>query len=399
VDDSGFIRGIPSTELEDTVKVLEEMCRETSSDIKSVEKIEIKNGLWAAEVKIEKVMSKANTEFNFQRRSVAFLGPSQIGKSTLIATLCSHTLDNPPGRNRLRLLRHRHEIISGRTSGVSIDYLVYDKDGNAIRMDDEFGGVGNEVLWAPNVLQMVDLPGDPKYVKTVYAYLTQRALDAVVIYDHLEDSSPFEKMLKALGIPFFRINRKDVDCCTGKGLEAIKQRLFNDFFTACHFFTACNTKREDTCKVHFIVEHVHDGPEIGLVISGLVTKGSISCGEALFLMDQPVQIRSIHRMRQPIGVACCGQTVAITLQNASVDANSILKGSVLSDCPINATKREYTVDDCSVSGEGLVFMQGNRMTGSIKGNQLALHTALPPLPAQKYIYVRDDKISFGLAHQ
>ena len=415
VDDSGSVRGSPRTELDSTLNVLEEMCLETCSRVVDVDRIEVRKGLWAAEARIEKIHSPSPSDdkAGFQRRCVAFVGPCQVGKSTLISTLSTHTLDIPSGHNRLRLLRHRHEIISGRTSGVSIDYLFYDRNGQCVRMEEEFGVLPVEGQNAPFAVQMVDLPGDAKYVKSVYAYLTQRTLDAVILYDYEQSSycAGYKDILEALRIPCFQISRGDIDCTCGKGLEALKQKLFTDLFALPPVRPAPNV------TVEFIVEHVYNGPEIGLVISGLVSSGSFSCGEELYLMDRPVKVRSIHRMRQPICKASCGQTVAITLQN-SLDAASILKGSVLCDRPVSPVEGTFRIlEDAVCSGEGLVFMQGNRMSGQIKDRNLILHTPIPVAAAsvsssssssstssspggvgEKYIFLRNEKLTYGRCH-
>jgi hypothetical protein len=50
---------------------------------------------------------------------VTFTGPTTSGKSSLLGTLSTATLDNGRGKSRLSLLKHRHEIASGVTSSVT----------------------------------------------------------------------------------------------------------------------------------------------------------------------------------------------------------------------------------------------------------------------------------------
>ena len=56
---------------------------------------------------------------------VSFTGISTSGKSSLLGTLSSGTLDNSRGRSRLCLLRHRHELASGLTSSVAQELIGY----------------------------------------------------------------------------------------------------------------------------------------------------------------------------------------------------------------------------------------------------------------------------------
>ena len=60
---------------------------------------------------------------------MAVLGPVEAGKSTLLGVLMDGQLDNGRGQARLNLLRHRHELVSGRTSSISHGFLGFDKAG------------------------------------------------------------------------------------------------------------------------------------------------------------------------------------------------------------------------------------------------------------------------------
>ena len=56
---------------------------------------------------------------------VSLTGATTSGKSSLLGTLSTSTLDNGRGRSRLSLLRHRHEIASGLTSSVAQELIGY----------------------------------------------------------------------------------------------------------------------------------------------------------------------------------------------------------------------------------------------------------------------------------
>lgn len=61
---------------------------------------------------------------------VTLAGPTMSGKSTLLGTLTTSTLDNGRGKSRLNMLKHRHEINSGITSSVTQELLGY-RDSNS----------------------------------------------------------------------------------------------------------------------------------------------------------------------------------------------------------------------------------------------------------------------------
>ena len=56
---------------------------------------------------------------------VSLTGSTTSGKSSLIGTLSTSTLDNGRGKSRLSLLKHRHEIVSGVTSSLAQELIGY----------------------------------------------------------------------------------------------------------------------------------------------------------------------------------------------------------------------------------------------------------------------------------
>ena len=56
---------------------------------------------------------------------VTLTGSTTSGKSSLLGTLSTSTLDNGRGKSRLSLLKHRHEIVSGVTSSLAQELIGY----------------------------------------------------------------------------------------------------------------------------------------------------------------------------------------------------------------------------------------------------------------------------------
>ncbi|KAL0259948.1 hypothetical protein SLS55_005691 [Diplodia seriata] len=56
---------------------------------------------------------------------VSLTGATMSGKSSLLGSLSTATLDNGRGKSRLSLLKHRHEIASGMTSSVTQELIGY----------------------------------------------------------------------------------------------------------------------------------------------------------------------------------------------------------------------------------------------------------------------------------
>ncbi|KAF2869105.1 hypothetical protein BDV95DRAFT_499087 [Massariosphaeria phaeospora] len=72
-------------------------------------------------------------ENNTQQLRVSLTGATMSGKSSLLGTLSTATLDNGRGKSRLSLLKHRHEIVTGMTSSVTQELIgyqdIYDTEG------------------------------------------------------------------------------------------------------------------------------------------------------------------------------------------------------------------------------------------------------------------------------
>jgi GTPase len=104
---------------------------------------------------------------------ITLTGPTMSGKSTLLGTLTTSTLDNGRGTSRLSMLKHRHEITSGITSSVTQELLGYQDDAGG-DLDVVNYATANVAAWidihiaaANNRLVLVsDSAGHPRYRRT-----------------------------------------------------------------------------------------------------------------------------------------------------------------------------------------------------------------------------------------
>ncbi|KAJ5081594.1 hypothetical protein NUU61_009858 [Penicillium alfredii] len=117
---------------------------------------------------------------------VSIAGPSTAGKSSLLGTLTSSSLDNGRGKSRLSLLKHRHEISSGITSSVAQELLGYTEDvpstvvnyasGNVAGWDDiHAASLGGRLAFVS------DLPGSVRYLKSTLRGLVSWAPHYVLL--------------------------------------------------------------------------------------------------------------------------------------------------------------------------------------------------------------------------
>jgi len=99
---------------------------------------------------------------------ITLTGPTTSGKSSLLGTLSTATLDNGRGKSRLSLLKHRHEIASGVTSSVAQELIGYNADrvvnyasGNVTTWTDIHASAENGRL-----VFVSDSAGHPRYRRT-----------------------------------------------------------------------------------------------------------------------------------------------------------------------------------------------------------------------------------------
>jgi len=106
---------------------------------------------------------------------VTLTGPTTSGKSSLLGTLSTATLDNGRGKSRLSLLKHRHELASGVTSSVAQELLGYrfsTAEGTAAEVVNY--ATGNVTTWTDiharsengRLVFVSDSAGHPRYRRT-----------------------------------------------------------------------------------------------------------------------------------------------------------------------------------------------------------------------------------------
>lgn len=71
------------------------------------------------------IASLNDARSSVEQLRVSLIGATMSGKSSLLGTLSTATLDNGRGKSRLSLLKHRHEIASGMTSSVTQELIGY----------------------------------------------------------------------------------------------------------------------------------------------------------------------------------------------------------------------------------------------------------------------------------
>ena len=79
-------------------------------------------------------------------------------------------IERNKGKSRLQMFRHPHEISSGKTSSVSLDFLGFNADG-PLRAT-QFRNKDELLLNSTKIIEFWDLAGDARYLKTTIYGLT-----------------------------------------------------------------------------------------------------------------------------------------------------------------------------------------------------------------------------------
>ncbi|CBY39813.1 unnamed protein product [Oikopleura dioica] len=145
---------------------------------------------------------------------ICTVGNVDAGKSTLLGVLTHNILDDGRGLARNKLLRHRHEKETGRTSSIGQQILGFDDFGNVVNPT-----VHGKLDWgqlcqkSSKIVNFYDLAGHEKYFKTTVSGIMGSASDycmLVVGSNHGLTGMAREHLgvAVALGLPTFAVVTK-----------------------------------------------------------------------------------------------------------------------------------------------------------------------------------------------
>ncbi|KAJ3197621.1 GTP binding protein [Irineochytrium annulatum] len=164
-----------------SLDTLRRMGSQLSADVSIIRKRLVENLLpdsedrFVAEVLVRKCLSD---DQHFLEIRVAILGGVDAGKSTVLGVLTHSELDNGRGKSRLNLLRHRHEIETGRTSSISHQIIGFNPCGELINYGTTNISTCEQVCeTSAKVITFLDTCGHPKYQRTTISGITGHSPD------------------------------------------------------------------------------------------------------------------------------------------------------------------------------------------------------------------------------
>lgn len=314
---------------------------------------------------------------------VAVVGNVDAGKSTLIGCLTSGVLDDGRGQTRSLIMKHQHEIDSGRTSSIAVHLLGYDENNCSITMPLQINGKTDSskhqsrkkhsedeiALVSHHVVSLFDLAGHEKYLKTTISGISKGMIDYALVLvnsNHPPTHMTMEhiSLCSSVGIPIIIVMTK-IDSCPEHALKRTKEEIFNilrspgiqkkPFYVrkfediaivadktsslspiinvSCVSGEGMNLlsqligslpkRRRHHNKLErpfeYLVEETFNVPGTGTVISGIVNAGKLQVGETVFIGPYP-------NSRTTNGTEFL-RSVVKSIEISRVNVNSVVAGN------------------------------------------------------------------------
>ncbi|BAB65553.1 MULTISPECIES: GTPBP1 family GTP-binding protein [Sulfurisphaera] len=177
VSDNGEVLGLTENELNKSLEILSKISSIINAKIVHVRKVEAKKGKYIAEVLVRIHRDKIPVQVN-----IAVMGHVNAGKSTLTGALIFGKLDDGNGTLRAMVAKHVHEVISGRTSSITLRVLGLKDNGEVVNWNlrdplDE----ADVTLNSSKIIRLVDLGGHERYLRTTLKGLLGYEIDYVML--------------------------------------------------------------------------------------------------------------------------------------------------------------------------------------------------------------------------
>ena len=341
---------------------------------------------------------------------VAVVGNVDAGKSTLVGVMTGPTtfLDDGRGLARSRVLRHKHEAETGRTSSIAEDQhmRLTTKGGNLASERHQKNNPAADVGETAKVVSFIDLAGHERYLRTTVYGLTAHEPDYVMVvvganHGITRMTKEHVGMAIALNVPLFVVVTK-VDLCPEPVMKETMKQLtrllklpgarkqpyavrgtdelmmavrgfgksaITPIFTISsvdgtnvpllrQFFNLMPSRRSwvntDELPAEFLIDQFFNVVGVGLVVAGTLLSGLVSLNHQLLMGPDyqgrfnPVTVKSIHHMRTAVPALLPGQTGAFVVRSKTkehVRQFGIRKGMVLLDPSLNpVATKRFTCD-------------------------------------------------------
>lgn len=378
VDDDGNLVGLTDDKMDESLFVLEKVAHSIDAKINDIQKQD------AGEGTVAKVLVGKKNSQQKKHLLVGVVGHVDHGKSTLVGTLTSGSLDNGSGRTRIYLDVQKHEIERGLSADLS--FAVYGfREGKPVRITNPLHKKEKSkvVEQCEKVVSFVDTVGHEPWLRTTIRGIVGQKLDfglltiaadqgpTAITREHLgivlameipllvaitkidmvteeqtrEVKDEVFELLKMVGkIPYMVKTGDDavfvagnmnqhlvpvikVSPVTGNGLDLLDKLFYQ--------LNVESNPQDGKKPFMMYIDKIYTVTGVGTVVSGTVRQGTVKKGDKLLLGPTstgkfiPITVRSIEMHYYKKDSAETGEVVGISLSGA--DVSSIKRGMIISD--------------------------------------------------------------------
>lgn len=217
INNDGTVHGLCKEDLELSLRNLTLLAEDNKSILNILKTNELNNSTYTADVLIR----EKDPGFKVDLK-IAFVGNVDAGKSTTLGVLTTDKTDDGRGFARKFIMKHEHEIESGRTSDISMHIIGFDNNSEIVNNADQLKNLSwNDIMnKSSKIITLLDLCGHEKYLRTTIAGLGGMYPDYAIIL--VESTKGVQSMTEehiricqSFHIPFLILITK-VDMCIDK---------------------------------------------------------------------------------------------------------------------------------------------------------------------------------------
>lgn len=188
VHDDGSFSNMDEQSLLTTTNILRGVAKKANAKIVS-EKTYVFQG---NKMIVHALVRRNQQDKKIPESNVIIMGPTDAGKSSLMSRLTYGQRDNGKGFSRKLVLRHAHEKSSGETSCSKYDTIGFSKSNMmnySIGLEFNMENIYNS---SDRLINLVDIPGNMKYIKTILHSVSSIKPDyAIICIPFIDDSELF----------------------------------------------------------------------------------------------------------------------------------------------------------------------------------------------------------------
>ncbi|MDT7860696.1 MAG: GTP-binding protein [Saccharolobus sp.] len=183
VSNDGEVIGLNKNEVKESISTLNKIASLINAKIAYSREVEVKKGKYVVELLVRRYRDNLPIEVN-----VAVMGHVNAGKSTITGALVLGRLDDGNGSLRTAIARHLHEVLSGRTSSITLRLIGFDENGKIVNWQLKDPLDEAEItIRSTKVVRLIDLGGHERYLRTTLKGLLGYEVNYVMLVVGADD--------------------------------------------------------------------------------------------------------------------------------------------------------------------------------------------------------------------